>query len=183
MRYAVLTATVLLSLGLASCDSPETGEDQESAETMAETQREAVATLQMADGTGVGTAMATPEDDSVAISLDVSGLEPGEHGAHVHTTGDCSAPDFSSAGDHWNPTGQAHGLHDPAGQHAGDMPNLTVAADGTASLEYTLVGATFDGLMDGDGSALVIHAGRDDQVTDPAGDSGERIACGVFVEG
>ena len=186
MRYTVLTATVLLSLGLASCGSPDTQEDQDAAasvEAMPETQRRAVATLQMAAGTGAGTATATPERDSVAIALNVSGLEPGEHGVHVHTIGDCSASDFSSAGGHWNPAEQAHGLNDPAGQHAGDMPNLTVAPDGTGSLEYTLVDASFDGLIDEDGSAFVIHAGRDDQITDPAGDSGDRIACGVFVEG
>ncbi|HEX9806383.1 MAG TPA: superoxide dismutase family protein, partial [Alteraurantiacibacter sp.] len=94
MRYTVLTATVLLSLGLASCGSPDTQEDQDAAasvEAMPETQRRAVATLQMAAGTGAGTATATPEGDSVAIALNVSGLEPGEHGVHVHTIGDCSA--------------------------------------------------------------------------------------------
>jgi Cu-Zn family superoxide dismutase len=188
MRNTVLTATLLVSLGLASCGSPDTGEDQVDTENIeavpeTETQRQAVAMLQMVDGTGAGTATATSDGDSLAIALNVSGLKPGEHGVHVHTIGDCSASDFSSAGDHWNPTERAHGLDDPAGQHAGDMPNLTVAADGTGSLDYTLVGATFDGLLDEDGSAFVIHADRDDQVTDPSGNSGNRIACGVFAEG
>jgi superoxide dismutase, Cu-Zn family len=186
MRNPAHTMIALLALGLASCGSPESEAEQNAAagaEPVPETQRQAVATLRMADGTGVGTATATPEGNSVAIALIVSALEPGERGVHIHTVGDCSASDFSSAGDHWNPTQQDHGLQNPTGQHAGDMPNLIVAANGTGSLDYTLVGATFDGLMDEDGSAFVIHADRDDQVTDPSGNSGDRIACGVFTEG
>lgn len=98
-------------------------------------------------------------------------------------TGKCDAPKFESAGGHWNPTGAKHGLEDPAGQHAGDMPNLVVGEDGRGTLSYELQGATFEGLLDSDGSAMVIHASVDDQKTDPSGNSGDRIACGIFETG
>ena len=92
-------------------------------------------------------------------------------------------PKFASAGGHWNPAARQHGLDNPQGHHAGDMPNLTVAADGTGKLQYTLAGATLAGLLDADDSAFVVHAMRDDQKTDPSGMSGDRIACGVFKAG
>ncbi|WP_119083001.1 superoxide dismutase family protein [Altererythrobacter sp. B11] len=141
----------------------------------------ATATLKTPDGTDAGMVTATPSANGILISLNVTGLPAGEHGAHVHTVGKCEGPDFKSAEGHWNPSDQKHGLEDPAGQHAGDMPNLVVGEDGSGTLEYTLQGGTFEGLLDSDGSALVVHAGRDDQKTDPSGDSGDRIACGVFT--
>ena len=113
-------------------------------------------------------------------SVSLAKIDPGDHGVHVHTTGSCEAPTFESAGGHWNPESQTHGLEDPAGQHAGDMPNLTVAEDGTGTMDYQLVGGTFEGLLDADGSAFVVHADPDDQMTDPSGNSGDRIACGTF---
>ena len=116
----------------------------------------------------------------IMISLNAEGIPQGQHGVHIHTTGTCEAPNFESAGGHWNPTNQQHGLDDPAGQHAGDMPNLEIEEDGRGTLEYTLRGGTFDGLLDEDGSAFIIHSTADDQVTDPSGNSGDRIACGVF---
>lgn len=150
---------------------------------MAATAQRVVAPLQTAEGAAAGQAVATPADGGVMLALRVEGLPPGQHGAHVHTTGRCDAPSFESAGGHWNPTNAQHGLEDPAGQHAGDMPNLVVGQDGRGTLSYQLQGATFDGLLEGDGSAMMIHAGPDDQRTDPSGDSGSRIACGVFTAG
>lgn len=145
---------------------------------------QAVATLETAEGEPAGTATATVSDDVINVVLAVQNIPAGEHGVHVHMVGACDAPDFTSAGSHWNPTGQTHGLEGNGGQHAGDMPNLTVNEQGTGTLEYTLQGgATFDGLMDADGSAFVIHADADDQQTDPSGESGGRIACGVFTAG
>ena len=88
---------------------------------------------------------------------------------------------FESAGGHWNPGSTQHGLENPKGAHAGDMPNLTAADDGTGSLTFTLKGGTMAQLLDADGSAFVVHAGQDDQKTDPSGNSGDRIACGVFA--
>jgi len=188
MRSITTTTAAILTLALAACGSPDEGADGgDSAATSAPqtaSQMMAVANLQTADGQPAGTATATASGDQVMIALDVRGLPPGEHGVHVHTTGACEAPTFQSAGGHWNPNNQTHGLEDPEGQHAGDMPNLTVGEDGTGTLEYTLEGgATFEGLMDADGSAFMVHAMRDDQATDPSGDSGDRIACGVFQAG
>ena len=181
----ILISVAVLSLGLSACGSPETDDtaaDQTAVdpEMTAEEPMQAVAMLMTADGQQAGTATATQEGESVAVSFEGQNLPAGMHGVHVHMVGSCE-PDFSAAGDHWNPTDQSHGLEDPEGQHAGDMPNLEVGEDGSGSLEYTLAGgATFDGLMDADGSAFIVHAGEDDQVTDPSGNSGDRIACGVF---
>jgi Cu-Zn family superoxide dismutase len=183
VRTIALSA-VVLALGAAGCNSSEPAETAATptaAATAAASQ--ATAALKDADGKAVGTATATDEGGEVAISVKVNGLTPGEHGVHVHMTGSCQAPDFKSAGGHWNPTNQGHGLDNPPGQHAGDMPNLTVAADGTGMLEYKLVGGTFAELMDADGSAFVVHAMKDDQTSDPSGNSGDRIACGVFAAG
>lgn len=183
-KFALSTA--VLALALAGCGSPEPAEETTDTAmtdtTMpAETPSQATATLETADGEPAGTATATQTGDVVTISLNATGLEPGDHGVHVHMTGTCEGPTFESAGGHWNPANQSHGLEGPEGQHAGDMPNLTVAEDGTGTLEYQLVGGTFDGLMDADGSAFVVHAMADDQMSDPSGNSGDRIACGVFT--
>lgn len=143
----------------------------------------ATAPLFMADGTPAGTAIITATTAGLQLDLEVRGISPGPHGVHVHTTGAC-APTFAAAGGHWNPGGHTHGLDSATGQHAGDMPNVQVGADGRGTLTYMLGGgATFAGLFDADGSAFVVHAGPDDQVTDPAGNSGDRIACGIFSAG
>lgn len=176
MRSITMTAAVL-TFALAACGSPEPAEEAEVVDTAPAT---AVATLLTAEGQETGTVTATADGENVLISLAVQNLTPGEHGVHVHTVGSCEA-NFDAAGSHWNPTEQTHGLEGDDGQHAGDMPNLVVAEDGTGTLEYTLGGgATFAGLLDDDGAAFIVHAGRDDQKTDPSGDSGSRIACGVF---
>jgi Cu-Zn family superoxide dismutase len=140
----------------------------------------ATAAVRLANGTSAGTATAREVNGALQISLNLEGLPVGTRGVHVHMTGRCDAPEFTTAGAHWNPASMQHGLENPQGQHAGDMPNLEVGPDGRGSLEYTLKGATMNGLLDTDGSALVVHAGPDDQKTDPSGDSGSRIACGIF---
>jgi len=143
----------------------------------------AIASLQTADGQPAGTARVTQQEGALHISLEAQNLPAGEHGVHIHMTGKCDAPAFTTAGGHWNPTDAHHGLENPEGQHAGDMPNLTVGADGKGMLEYTLKGGTIAGLFDDDGAAFVVHADKDDQKTDPSGNSGDRIACGVFRTG
>ncbi|GGD78616.1 superoxide dismutase family protein [Croceicoccus mobilis] len=177
--FAAASALALSACGEPADTTPET-ETAEPAEAPAQT---ATAMLKDTDGNDVGTATATETADGLAIALNVTGMPAGEHGAHIHTTGDCSAADFTSAGGHWNPMDVNHGTESEApNPHAGDMPNLVVAEDGTGTLEATSNG-TFAGLMDEDGSAFVVHANADDYMSQPSGDAGPRLACGVFTAG
>lgn len=145
----------------------------------------ATAELRDASGAVVGTATFTQAPSGVQIVGSVRGLTPGQHGWHVHAAGRCDPPEFTSAGGHFNPTARQHGHTNPQGAHIGDLGNLTAAADGTARLSGTAGGATLAAgpatLFGADGSALVIHASPDDEVSDPAGNSGARVACGVVV--
>jgi Cu-Zn family superoxide dismutase len=145
--------------------------------------RVATATLATAAGKDVGKITIREVDGGLSVALDVRDLPPGMHGAHLHTVGKCEGPDFASAGGHWNPTGMKHGSMNPQGPHEGDMPNLMVGADGTGTLTAKIAGASFDALMDADGAAIVVHAAADDLMTDPSGNSGARLACGVLAKG
>ncbi len=145
--------------------------------------RSALATLRTAAGVEVGHAKVTEVAGGLRVTVDVKGLPAGTHGAHLHTIGRCDPPDFASAGGHWNPMNMKHGSMNPQGPHAGDMPNLVVGADGRGTLGINLAGAGFDSLMDADGAAVVLHAAADDLMTDPSGNSGGRIACGVLTLG
>ena len=136
-------------------------------------------------GEPVGSATLTQGPQSVTIALEVSQLPPGKHGFHIHAIGKCDPPDFQTAGGHFNPFGKKHGLKNPEGPHAGDLSNLEVGPDGKGKIEATVGGLTLgkEGLavlLDSNGTAVVIHAGLDDEMTDPAGNSGARIACGVI---
>jgi Cu-Zn family superoxide dismutase len=141
------------------------------------------AVLLDAAGQKVGTAVLLPARSGVTVRVEVKGLPPGKHGIHLHAAGRCEAPDFKTAGGHFNPMGKQHGLHNPSGAHAGDLPNLVVAGSGKGWGTFTARGVTLgDGegsLLAGDGTAIVIHADADDEQTDPSGNSGARIACGV----
>lgn len=145
------------------------------------------ATLADSAGRSVGTALLTQDAAGVVhLHVEAAGLTAGEHGIHFHTVGSCVGPAFTSAGGHYNPTAKHHGLDNPQGPHGGDLPNLVVSGD-HASMDATTNRVTLTSgplsLLDTDGSALVVHAGRDDQMTDPAGNSGARIACGVITRG
>jgi Cu-Zn family superoxide dismutase len=143
------------------------------------------ATIINSNGEPVGSATLTQGPQSVTIAVEVSQLPPGRHGFHIHAIGKCDPPDFQTAGGHFNPFDKKHGLKNPEGPHAGDLPNLEVGPDGKGKIEATVGGLTLgkEGLavlLDSKGTAVVIHAGPDDEVTDPAGNSGARIACGVI---
>jgi Cu-Zn family superoxide dismutase len=131
-------------------------------------------------GQAIGTVRAWETAGGVTLRVDATGLPHGVHGIHVHSVGRCDAPDFASAGPHWNPAGRKHGFNNPAGHHAGDLYNVTVAANGVLGAAVTLPGASMASLIDADGAALVIHAAADDYMTDPSGNSGARIACAVL---
>jgi Cu-Zn family superoxide dismutase len=143
----------------------------------------AKAALTSADGKDAGSVTLTQIPNGVLLALTVKGLPAGEHAFHVHAVGKCETP-FTSAGGHFNPGNKKHGLMAPDGTHAGDMPNLHIPASGELTIEVangaiTLEKGKPNSLFDDDGSAIVIHAGKDDYKTDPTGDAGGRIACGV----
>ena len=144
--------------------------------------------VDMVDGMGnsVGTAELSPSAKGVNIRLNLKNLPPGEHGIHVHMNAKCEGPAFASAGGHLNPDMKHHGLQNPEGPHAGDMPNFTVAADGTAKATVVAPGVDMGddahSVFSNGGTALVIHAMADDMKSDPAGNSGARIACGVIMK-
>jgi Cu-Zn family superoxide dismutase len=172
MRAAAFLAAVLLTAGCSAL-SPTPVNNTATAE------------IRTADGNVVGTANFTEVNGGVRIVLEAKGLPPGAHGVHLHEVGVCEPPSFESAGTHVNPDGKAHGLLNPSGPHAGDMPNLVVGPAGTGRLETMNTRITLaagpTSILDADGSALVIHANADDFTTDPAGGSGARIACGVVT--
>ena len=128
-----------------------------------------------------GTLRAEERADGVWITGDVSGLTPGKHGFHIHERGDCSAPDGSSAGPHFAPASKTHGDPTAMEHHAGDMGNITADADGTATIAYLAKEVTLKGNNAIDGRALVIHGGEDDLKTQPSGNSGTPVACGVIT--
>ncbi|HEX8640105.1 MAG TPA: superoxide dismutase family protein [Allosphingosinicella sp.] len=137
-----------------------------------------------ASGRVLARSLITQETGGLTVWVEAEDLAPGSYGAHVHAVGRCDPPGFESAGPHWNPTERQHGSQNPHGQHLGDLPNLLVGTDGQGSLQFTIPGAVLSGggraLIDGDGAALVIHAGPDDYRSDPSGNSGARIGCGVI---
>ena len=146
----------------------------------------AEAVIKEPGGKTVGTAVLTQAAQGVAMVVEVSQLPTGSHGIHVHAIGKCDPPDFKTAGGHFNPYAKKHGLKSPEGAHAGDLPNLVVGPDGTGKLSAILVSATLErgdpaSLLNPNGTSIVIHAKADDEVTDPSGNSGDRIACGIIT--
>ncbi len=144
----------------------------------------ATATLRDPAGTRVGSATLIDTYAGVLISGSVNGLGLGAHAIHIHAIGKCDPPAFTSAGGHFNPEHKQHGFKNPKGQHLGDLPNLITPAAGELNFEFLLPDVTLKGphaLLDADGASVVVHATRDDYMTDPAGNSGSRIACGVIT--
>lgn len=181
MKRALCAAAGLAALALAGCAA---GEPDLAPMAAAPAMASVSTDVREPGGRLVARSTATEIGDGVRIRIEAAGLARGTYGAHIHTTGRCDPPGFESAGGHWNPTNRRHGSQDPQGQHKGDLPNLMVGSTGQGSLEYTIPGVQLTGgatdMLDADGAALVIHAGADDYRTDPSGNSGARIACGVF---
>ena len=150
--------------------------------------QKATVKVSLSDGQGksVGTADLSPAAQGVSIRLNLMNLTPGEHAIHVHTVAKCEGPAFTTAGPHLNPDMKHHGLQNPEGPHAGDMPNFTVSADGTAKSTVVAPGVTMGddshSVFTNGGTALVIHAKADDMKSDPAGNAGDRVACGMIAK-
>jgi len=145
-----------------------------------------VVTLQNGQGQSVGTATLSPDAKGVKIKLNLHDLTPGDHAIHVHQAAKCDGPDFKSAGPHFNPDGKHHGLQNPEGPHAGDIPNIIVGGKSNTRDTVIATGVTLDdgphSVFTGGGTALVVHAKADDGKTDPAGNAGDRIACGLITK-
>ena len=144
------------------------------------------AVLEDRNGLPVATATFTEGSAGVRVQVTASGLRPGAKGIHIHAVGKCEPPEFTSAGAHFNPIGKKHGLKNPEGAHAGDLPNLIVSDTGSASFDVTTKAVTLQSgsptsLFGPDGTSVVIHAQQDDEKTYPTGNSGGRIACGVIT--
>ena len=144
--------------------------------------------LKDAKGNSVGTAKIVAQGQGVEVKLELKDLPPGEHAVHFHQNAKCDPPDFKSAGGHFNPSGKQHGFDNPKGHHAGDMPNFTVKDNGTAKAtvkdEDVVLGngSESNSLFANGGASIMIHAKADDMKTDPAGNAGDRIACGVITQ-
>jgi len=137
-----------------------------------------------ASGRTVAAANIRQSGGGLLVHVESRGLNAGTYGTHLHTVGLCEPPGFTSAGSHWNPTAHQHGRDNPQGPHLGDLPNLVVDASGRGSVDFTIPSGALTGganpLLDADGAAIVVHASPDDYRTDPSGNSGARMACGVL---
>lgn len=178
MRTVLLRSTAIaLSLGAAAgCGMLGGGSSPSGTGT-------ASVTLRNAAGATVGTATLTEASIGLLVTGSLTGVGAGTHAIHVHETGQCT-PTFAAAGGHFNPRTKRHGFRNPDGHHAGDLPNLHIPAGGTLTFDLTLADVRLggsEGLLEGDGAALVVHAAADDYSSDPSGNSGDRIACGVIT--
>jgi len=184
-RWTLIVGALYISLAVG-CGGPK--EETAAPETAAPEQAQtAKAELKNASGESVGTGTFTQTAEGVTIEVHVNNLTPGEHGIHIHDVGTCEPPDFNSAGGHFNPGGHQHGSMNPQGKHAGDLGNITVGSDGhgmssVTSSDITL-GEGDNSLFHPGGTSLMIHADVDDNKTDPSGNAGARIACGVITRG
>lgn len=186
-NFGLVLSLTIVAGGLMGCaavaeDEGRARSGSDAAATL--TANSAHAELRDRDGRSVGRAVLTNTEHGVRIEVQVTGLSAGRHGFHIHETGRCDPPDFTSAGGHFNPGTTHHGMENPAGPHGGDLPNLVAGADGSASLStinpyLTLGTGAANDLLRAGGTSVMIHAGPDDYYTDPAGDSGARVICGV----
>lgn len=174
-----LTSLSIVTAACAGASSPATPEP-----TLGPPLARAEAVLRDSTGRHVGVATFVERQDGVSVGVSVAGLPPGPHGLHIHEHGVCDAPTFTGAGGHFAPAGRPHGSETANGPHAGDLPNLIVGPEGTGRLATHNPRVTIRpgsaGLLEGNGTAVVVHAAADDGRTQPSGDAGARIACGVI---
>ena len=182
MRATMMGAAVAAGLLMSGCATDMAGGPDGAA---SQSGAGATATLMDAGGATKGTATFRQTGGGLQIALSAMGMTPGPKGLHFHMTGRCDAPDFTTAGGHWNPSAMKHGKDAEMGPHMGDLPNIEIGADGRGRIITTMPDAMLTGgempLMDADGAAIIIHAGPDDYRTDPSGNSGARLACGVVT--
>jgi superoxide dismutase, Cu-Zn family len=180
MKYALAIRTLAIVAALTLCSVAAFAQGKAITKKTVE--------LKDAQGNSVGTATIVSKGSGVEVKLDLKDLPPGEHAVHFHQNAKCDPPDFKSAGGHFNPTGKQHGFDNPNGHHAGDMPNFTVKANGTSKTtvkddDVVLGGGSeANSLFSNGGTSIMIHAKADDMKTDPAGNSGDRIACGAITQ-
>jgi len=178
MKFFVFATAMVLALSIFGT----VGYAQDKKDLWAEAQ---TVTLNGTDSKEVGTAKLLQIPNGVLVRLTLTKAAPGTHAFHVHAVGKCEGPEFTTAGSHFNPTSKKHGLMSKEGSHAGDLPNVIVPDSGTLTIETVIPHVTLKAgdhtLADADGSALVLHAGADDYTTDPTGNAGGRMACGIVA--
>lgn len=182
MKFACTAVPISILALTTACSEPAY---DTAAETTAEAETLAAADMTDSEGAEVGRVQLMRSSNSLYLDVALAELEPGTKAIHLHTTGDCQAPDFSSAGGHLNPTGATHGSLSQTGKHLGDLPNIEVSEPGDLAQTIELAGEAdniLSAIFDQDGTAIVIHAGPDDYLSDPAGAAGPRIACGVLQQ-
>ena len=167
---------LLAVLSVTGCSTVQTAESVSVSEV-------ASANLIRADGSAAGVATLSQRSDGLWLRIAADAPGRGTYGMHVHAVGRCDGPEFTTAGPHWNPAMKQHGRDNPMGAHSGDMPNVTANAAGRLVIETKLTGAMFAQVLDADGASVVIHEKPDDYKTDPSGNSGKRLICGVFKSG
>jgi Cu-Zn family superoxide dismutase len=185
MNNSILNALVItaLCLGAHAVAAESTGPSPTATPPMTDS---VTVDMKNMKGESVGTAWISQKTEKgITIQLDLHGLPSGTHAIHIHNKASCVAPDFKSAGDHFSPKHMKHGDLAKGGPHAGDLPNIEVGVDGmvktTIESNHLNLGASLKSLQKGAGTALVIHAGPDDYKSQPAGNSGDRIACGEIA--
>lgn len=183
--FLIIFVIAACGTGEESGEGADEGSDEGATQEASE---EIEVTMYDTDEAEMGTATFSEADDGLTIALEAEGLEPGTHGMHIHNAGMCEGPDFESAGDHFNPTDASHGFDHEDGPHAGDLENIEVDEDGTVSTEVPAENVTIldeevdTSLHTAEGTALIIHSGEDDYESQPSGDAGDPVACGVIAE-